>query len=93
MPRIHESTSSPTLAKALDFSAIDTQRRQPTAIRSLLFAVEGLLYVAFIATCFVLLASVGRSATYYPEGGGSLIVILLLVAGVHRLRCGRDHFS
>ena len=53
-----------------------------------LVAIEVLIYVLFVADCFVLLAGVGRDANYDPTGGGSLIVLLLLAAAVHRIRTG-----
>jgi hypothetical protein len=76
--------------EALDFSGLTDRRDQPSraalVARKLLFTVEAFLYLAFIADCFVLLASVGRSASYYPDGGVSLIPILLLIGLVHNLR-------
>ncbi len=57
-------------------------------MKKALVVVEVLLYVLFVADCFVLLAGVGRDASYDPTGGGSLIVLLLLAAAVHRIRTG-----
>lgn len=52
----------------------------------ILGAIEAILYLAFIADCLLLVAGMGGNPQYYPEGGASLIVILLIIAGLQRLR-------
>jgi hypothetical protein len=51
-------------------------------------AVEVTLWVLFIIDCFWLAAAALTSGQYEPDGGGSLIVILLVIVGVKRLRHG-----
>lgn len=53
-----------------------------------LATVETLLYLAFIADCFILMAGEGSMPSYLPVGGVSLIPILLLASFVHWLRDG-----
>lgn len=59
-------------------------------MKKVLLVIEVLLYVAFMAACGLLLLGVAKHPSYEPYGGVSLIVILLVISGVHRLRCGRD---
>lgn len=61
-----------------------------TAKRTLL-TIEVILYFVFVIDCFVAVASMGSTGSYFPAGGGSLIALLLLIGLVHRLRCGRDY--
>jgi hypothetical protein len=51
-----------------------------------LAVVEPLLYVLFVLACFVVLVGVAGDPQWEPDGGGSLIVILLLIALVQSLR-------
>jgi hypothetical protein len=50
--------------------------------------VEVALYVLLVADFLVLVAGVGKHPSYEPAGGGSIVVILLAIAVVHRLRKG-----
>lgn len=48
--------------------------------------VQAFLGVLFVADCVVLLAGVAHRPSYEPIGGGSLIVILLAIAGLGALK-------
>ena len=57
-----------------------------------LYVLLTTLYLAFAADCMILIAmmakNAGPNASAEPTGGGSLIVILLLIAGVRRILFG-----
>jgi hypothetical protein len=61
-------------------------------VGKILKTVEATLMILFFVDCLVLAASIGRSESYDPSGGGSLIVILLLTALARRLRCGPSYY-
>jgi len=50
-------------------------------------ACEGILIAAFLADCVI--AVVGFMGSEDTPGGLSLVVILFLLSGTHRLRTGR----
>lgn len=60
-------------------------------MKKVLLVIEVLLYVAFMCACGMLLLGMAHHPSYEPIGGVSLIVILLVISGVHRLRCGPDY--
>lgn len=64
----------------------------PSAMKRALRTLEIVLYVAFLADCFLLIAG-GARQDYFPTGGVSLIVILVLVGIVQRLRGGKHYID
>lgn len=54
--------------------------------------VEAFLYILFLADCFTLIAFQGAQPDYFPPGGISLIVILLLIGLVQWVRAGGDPY-
>ena len=59
-------------------------------VRRAALIIEVLLYVLFMVDCFLLLALQG-TRDYFPPGGVSLIVLLLLAGIVHKLRTGEPY--
>lgn len=71
---------------ALDARAKDELSPATQVIARVAWATQILLYVLFAIDCLVLLyASVG-SRSWFPAGGGSLIVILGLIGGLRAAR-------
>ncbi len=52
---------------------------------------EALLYILFVVDCIILVVGIAKHPAYEPYGGGSLIIILLVIALVRKLRGARDY--
>lgn len=61
-------------------------------MRRALQTIEVTLYIAFFVDIVVLIVS-GSAQDYFPTGGVSLIVILLLIGVVQRLRGGKHYID
>ena len=63
----------------------------PTPMKRALRITEVALYLVFMADCVILVVGEGRDPRYFPDGGVSLIAILVLIGVVQRLRGGKHY--
>lgn len=58
-------------------------------MRRALLTLEVLAYMAFLATCFMLVADFIVSPDYFPAGSLALIPLLAIAGTLHRIRHSR----